>query len=329
MEVVGGFTLSGGTVTSAPTMPGATSVTTDTLVQSGGDIVNRAAWTVTDRYTFSGGTLLNQGGGQVAVFTAHAVDHSGGTITSADTFHTDLAYTLSGTAAFTTLPASGPMRPVFSAQTFTQTGGSLAFQSTGGATNFNVADTFAFQGGTADIHEPLGYGTPGTIGQLAVTGTGLTVWGLVDVPGGVAVAANTMLQFRIATVTGNVSVYGDLEMEGGSIHGNLTNYGVYHFGRYGETLPFDYVTIDGNYTQMSSGTLVLDVWTGGGADGLTVSGTAQLAGCLSCPVAPGAELGPMYTLIGAGTVAGAFESWSLPGGYELWYDGGHVGIQAV
>jgi hypothetical protein len=199
----------------------------------------------------------------------------------------------------------------------------------GGSSNFNVSDTFDYQGGIADVHEPLGYGTPGVVGQLLVTGTDLTVWGLINVPGGVAVAANAQLQLRMASLTGDVTNNGALEMQGGTIVGDLVNFGAYHFGRPHEILPFDYVTIDGDFVQGSSGTLILDVGSGSASDGLTVSGTAQLAGALVCQFMPEWVMGPSYLLISAETRLGTFDAWSLPADYKPWYDGGNMGIEEV
>jgi hypothetical protein len=193
MDVLGGFQIAGGTVRSMPAGMGLTSVTTDTLTQTGGDIVTAAAWTVTDRYAMSGGTLLNQGGGMPAAFAAGTVDHTGGTITSPAAFRAEVAYNLSADGVFTTVPAGGMAQPVFVARTLTQTGGNLVFLSTGSTSNFNVTGLFAFQGGTAEIREPMGYGTAGLIGLLDVTGTGLTLWGQTKIPGGVSVAADAML----------------------------------------------------------------------------------------------------------------------------------------
>ena len=110
-----------------------------------------------------------------------------------------------------------------------------------------------------------------------------------------------------AALGGDVTVDTDGTLRGhGTIDGNVTNSGVVFPGGSIGTL-----TVNGNYTQASSGTLNIEV-AGNGNDQLDVTGKATLAGNLSIQIDPSYVLGTKINNIfsAAGGVIGNFSSVS-------------------
>ena len=114
--------------------------------------------------------------------------------------------------------------------------------------------------------------------------------------GGVAIVNGTLTS---DTLTNNGTLGG-----GGSIVGNVTNNGTVSPGNSIGTL-----TIDGDFTNTSSGALAVELGQGSG-DRLMVSGTAYLnGGTLRASLEPGVYTGgTSWTVLSAGSIVGSFAS---------------------
>ena len=103
----------------------------------------------------------------------------------------------------------------------------------------------------------------------------------------------------------------------GSFTGNVSNQGT--LGFFG---PPSVITITGNYTQNSAGTLDVDL--GGTSlsqhDQLQVSGTATLAGTLDVALIDGFSISPLeeFQIVTYGTVSGTFTTDEYPNGVTLY-----------
>ena len=92
-------------------------------------------------------------------------------------------------------------------------------------------------------------------------------------------------------------------------------------------------TLGGSFSQTSSGTLFMRM-AASGPQGLTIAGAASLDGVLSLTAAPGTYKSGVYRLLSAGSVAGAFSSFSsnlasFARLYSLSYSGGAVDLTLV
>lgn len=168
-----------------------------------------------------------------------------------------------------------------------------------GAVNGN--DTIS--GAIADGGDAGGAG-----GSLVKMGSGtLILNGVNTYTGGTTVNAGTLKVGDAATPTasilGNVQVNAAGTLRGhGSIGGNVANAGtVWPGGSIG------ILTVGGNFTQASSGTLQVEV-SPTTASQLKVGGTASLAGTLSLLYGPGTYTTKSYTIVSANAVNGRFSS---------------------
>ncbi len=179
----------------------------------------------------------------------------------------------------------------------------------------NGGDTLALGGAGSGTFDLSGVGTTGEFqgfNDLAKTGAG--TW-IVDNDASFAtttVEAGTLEVGDAAdaatVLTSAVSVDSGATLRGhGSIDGDVTNDGTVFPGGSIGTL-----TINGNYTQNSDGTLNIEITpstiAGTGYDQLVVSGTASLAGTLAVQVDNGTyTVGSLYDLLHAdGGVTGRF-----------------------
>ncbi|SEJ71479.1 outer membrane autotransporter barrel domain-containing protein [Achromobacter sp. NFACC18-2] len=143
-------------------------------------------------------------------------------------------------------------------------------------------------------------------GALAKTGSGMLILnGVNTYSGGTSVHAGTLeigdADHPTASILGDVAVGSAGTLRGhGSIAGNVTNDGIVRPGGSIGTL-----TINGNYTQSSSGTLFVDV-SPSTASQLKVGGTATLGGTLNLLYGPGTYSAASYRIVDAANVNGQF-----------------------
>lgn len=147
-------------------------------------------------------------------------------------------------------------------------------------------------------------------GSVIKTGGGvLTLNGVNTYTGGTTVNTGTLVigdsNTPTARIEGDAQVNAGGTLRGhGTIGGNVTNNGIVWPGGSIGTL-----TIGGNYTQSSSGTLKIDV-SPAAASQLKVGGAANLNGDLNILYGPGTYSAKTYKVVDAGTVNGQFSSVS-------------------
>lgn len=163
-------------------------------------------------------------------------------------------------------------------------------------------------------------GHPGTNAALSLTGPGTLILDAANTyTGGTTIDAGTLevgdSAHPAASIAGNVTVAsGGTLMGHGTIEGTVTNSGDVHPGG-----SIGVLTVGGNYTQASNGTLTIEVTPnvsagpGVGYDQLAVSGSASLAGTLAVLDDAGTySVGTRYTILtAAGGRSGSFSSVSF------------------
>lgn len=146
-------------------------------------------------------------------------------------------------------------------------------------------------------------------GSLTKTGTGtLILNGANTYTGGTVVGAGTLevgdAAHESASILGDVDVNAGATLRGhgtiGTTTSTITNSGIVRPGG-----SIGILIIPGNYTQSSTGTLMIDV-SPTVASQLKVAGTATLNGTLSLLYGPGTYTTRTYTIVDAGTVSGKF-----------------------
>ena len=203
---------------------------------------------------------------------------------------------------------------------FDSGGGDLAYVQTGGVVNLSSQAMMwnpGVQGGQYNIL-PGGSLTPNA---TSTTTTGDPSVAYLHITGG-AVDNN-------GTIDGNAGVSGaGLLTGGGLVAGDLSNGGLVSPGNSPGTL-----TIDGDYTQLSSGTLLMQI-AGDAHDLLSVGHTLHLAGTLEVELLGGfmPTVGERFELLD-GTIDGSFSSFDLPtlSSGESWdlsqlYSNGSIGV---
>jgi len=188
------------------------------------------------------------------------------------------------------------------------TGGTLQLDSSSAVTSALVLSLGA-GGGTINVtSDPwtITNGITGT-GALTLDGTGtLILDGANTYTGLTTISAGTLelgdVSGSTASLAGSVTVGTAGSLTGfGSVAGSVTNNGIVAPGH---GLSIGTLTVGGNYTQASSGTLSIEV-TPTGASLLKVGGTAQLGGTLNL-VLDGQLHATTYQLVNAGTVTDTF-----------------------
>ena len=171
--------------------------------------------------------------------------------------------------------------------------------------NFTVGSGSAtVQGGQLFVpgnFTKLGAGLLNLLGQVLVNGQATVSAGGLLVNGGFT--ANSL------TVLGNALLGG-----AGTIYGNVFNYGTVSPGNSPGTL-----TIAGNYTQGSSGNLLVEIAGPANFDRLVVGGAASLAGTLTVTTVDGGTLafGDKYQFLSAaGGISGEFDTIAMPAGFR-------------
>ena len=171
--------------------------------------------------------------------------------------------------------------------------------------NFTVGSGSAtVQGGQLFVpgnFTKLGAGLLNLLGQVLVNGQATVSSGGLLVNGGFTADSITVL--------GNALLGG-----AGTIYGNVFNYGTVSPGNSPGTL-----TIAGNYTQGSSGNLLVEIAGPANFDSLVVGGAASLAGTLTVTTVDGGTLafGDKYQFLSAaGGISGEFDTIAMPAGFR-------------
>lgn len=145
------------------------------------------------------------------------------------------------------------------------------------------------------------------------SGNGITNSGTISGTGGLALdlsdaSAAVLLDEQGGTIAGgiNFSRHGDTVTGYGTLGSNLTTSNATIWPTLAGT---GLLHIAGNYTQSSTGTLVVEV-NPTSASKLTVSGTAHLGGTLKIVYDPGTYHAKTYTLVSASSVSGKFSKVS-------------------
>ncbi len=295
-------TINGGTLD----VRGQRFVVPDTLTIAAGQLLTSNA--ITANASINGGTLnvpgrfdvtqtLQVGGGNLSVagtMTAADVTFTGGALNVGGSFSVAQTLQLGGGSIL----VSGQM----TATNATITGGTLNVPG-----RFVIAQTLQMGGGSLSV--------PGTMtaSSASITGGILSVGGSFDVAQTVQLGGGNIIVNGQLTAPG-VNIFGGGLLGGsGLIAANVLNGGVVSPGNSPGTL-----TINGNYTQTSSGTLAMEVGVGA-YDRLVVNGVASLAGALAVSTVGGGTLafGDTYQFLTAsGGITGAFGSINMPSGYR-------------
>lgn len=193
---------------------------------------------------------------------------------------------------------------------------------TGGA--FTLANPVLLDGfgGTLDTNNfnTTYSGVVSGVGDFTKDGAGtLTLNGINTYTGSTAINAGTLAigdaSHPDAAITSNVNVGAAGTLQGhGTVTGNVTN----SSGTVAPGGSIGTLTVTGNYTQGSSGTLAIEV-SPAAASKIAVSGIATLNGTLALTFTTGTYTSKTYTVVTAGTVAGTFANvtGSAPAGFIL------------
>jgi hypothetical protein len=128
------------------------------------------------------------------------------------------------------------------------------------------------------------------------------------------------------TTTSSVTVPTSTSLVGtGTVIGDLLNAGTIRPGTSPGT-----ITVEGNFTQESSGILEIELGgtePGTGYDQLIVTGTATMAGTLNVSLYDGyiPQLGDSFTILPYGSRSGGFTTLNLPEGYRWGTNYGYSG----
>ncbi len=288
-----------------------------TLSFNGGTLLTTSAATLSQNMSLSGNGSFDNGSKND---TLSGVISGTGAMSFAGAGTTTLSgantYTGATTISAGTLKVSGSLSDssavsVSSGATY-QLGASDTVGSIAGAGSVNLG-SYALTAGGDNTSTTMSGVISGT-GGLTKSGTGtLTLDGANTYTGTTTVSAGTLevgdASHTSASLASAVTVGSGGTLRGhGTINGDVTNGGtVYPGGSIGT------LTISGNYTQSSAGTLSIGTTTsavaGTGYDQLLVSGTAALAGKLNVNVGSGTyKVGTKYDIVHAGKLSGQFDT---------------------
>jgi hypothetical protein len=310
------------------------------VLEAGIDMSGGTSNTVTNAGRITGSILLGQDniGGDIPLATDPIVIAPIKTVTNTATGNITGAVVLGGAYVRTTaLPGSSARLDVFSQGTFTNAG--TVTLSFAGGSGLVIADTINNSGtitGAAEAIAVISYGdtTQATSALSSLSGTlnnsgtitgDIAVRTIVNsgtINGNLLYGANNGvllptdnpafiggLTSSRAAVTGSLNNSGTLNGRISLASGSVSNSGTIRFGTAIGTS-----TIGGNYTQTSTGTLVVKVNDAGQSDKLTVGGQALLqGGTLSVAAADGAwNVNRTYSILtAAGGVSGTFSNLNI------------------
>lgn len=199
---------------------------------------------------------------------------------------------------------------------------------TGGPTDDNTVAGLTFQPGSSlTVYNRL-FLTNGEVtvdnGQAVLEGPGtlvgpngftklgagmLNIFTDVLVNGTARIAAGTLAVNGIFTATDIFVQLGAMLKGAGVIFGNVINSGTVAPGNSPGTL-----TVNGNFTQTSTGALQIELASPGVFDRLVVSGNASLAGTLAVQSFGGfaPAYGQQFNFLQAGTITGTFDTITMP-----------------
>ncbi len=179
-----------------------------------------------------------------------------------------------------------------------------------------ITDSLALNLGLVNVPNGTGTITGGVLvapGDLTKAGEGLLDLDVTVVTGGNTNVSQGALAVNGTLVTDDVLVQQGATLKGsGSIVGDVVNNGTVAPGNSPGTL-----TVMGNFTQSSNGTLAIEVGDGA-SDLLLVTGTATLAGTLEAVEFGGHEFafGDQVTFLQAGSIVGEFDQIVAPNDFR-------------
>ena len=201
--------------------------------------------------------------------------------------------------------------PVTTGEVFeSNTINSLIFESGSSLQVFNnltvTSGEMNVQPGTATIFG----GNIITPGDFSKTGSGdLIANSVFNIAGAANIISGGLYVNNVFNVAQGLTVFQNALLGGsGVINGNVLNNGILAPGNSVGTL-----TINGNYTQSSSGTFQLEIANPGSFDQLFVSGNASLAGTLQVlNLGKSLKYGQQYAFLQASSISGEFDAIELP-----------------
>ncbi|MGB7128073.1 MAG: autotransporter-associated beta strand repeat-containing protein [Candidatus Rhabdochlamydia sp.] len=242
------------------------------IIQGTGSLTKQGSgtFTLTGANTYSGGTTINAG--TLALSGAGTLDSTGAVTINAGTF--DISGITAGTQTIGDLSGTGTVN--------------LGAKELAEGTANNTTYAGSLQG--------VG-------GSLIKQGSGtLTLTGTSTYTGGTNINAGTLLVN--GEIGSTVTVAANATLGGTGTVGDLINGGFVSPGESIGTL-----TVNGNYTQLPNGQLVIEIAPDGATDLLQVTGTATLNGSLH--IVPEVGIYPnttIYTFLTAASVTGMFSS---------------------
>lgn len=253
-------------------------------------------------------------GGLTGAFTLR--DNGDGTSTVLVTYIGDVTGTVIDNYAppFTPLNTTFVVNGNVTAAGGNQQIGALTYTN-GGAVS--ITDSLTLSQGVIDVLDGTGTISGGTLitpGDLTKFGSGgLDLRSVVFTGGNTTVAAGS-LSVNGELVTNNLFVQqGALLGGSGFVRGNVLNNGTVAPGNSPGTL-----TVVGDFTQNTSGTLQIEVASAAVFDQLIVSGVASLAGTLQGASFGGYDLqyGQQVPFLQAGSITGAFDQILMPDSFR-------------
>jgi autotransporter passenger strand-loop-strand repeat protein len=280
-SVFAGGTAQGATISGGSQNVFSGGIASATIVNNGGTQLVTSGGLAT-------GAIVNSGGLQAV--------NSGGLISGTVVFAGGEQSVASGGVALGSVISSGGIQAVSSGgmvqATAVRQGGAIM---NNGTVVFNPTSTTTFDGSLTGNGTVLQQG----VGTTVMTGDSHAFAGTTTVTSGTLMVGD--IGNSSASLGGNVAVTPAGTLRGhGSIGGNVANNGVLMPGGTIGTL-----TIGGNYTQSTNGTLTIEVSPTSGSQ-LKVQGAAALGGALQLLFDPGTYSARSYAILTANTISGSF-----------------------